>query len=183
MAASNKCTEAVGSFANSRNEYRLSQSGKADGILFGTLIILYIAEFLMLSKTNQLFYIGCGGAVRPPPGPAGPVGPAAGSPRLRGVLGQDPAGDGDFPPPDHDGAACGQRRGLRQGGAVRPGLSDGDPGLSVVTEIRRDNRRCPMRDSACLCFFSSENPSAFCCGWGGAVSAGPWPRSGGCAPG
>ena len=33
------------------------QSGKADGILFGTLIILYIAEFLMLSKTNQLFYI------------------------------------------------------------------------------------------------------------------------------
>ena len=126
---------------------------------------------------------GCGGAVRPPPGPAGPVGPAAGSPRLRGVLGQDPAGDGDFPPPDHDGAACGQRRGLRQGGAVRPGLSDGDPGLSVVTEIRRDNRRCPMRDSACLCFFSSENPSAFCCGWGGAVSAGPWPRSGGCAPG
>ena len=51
--------------------------------------------------------------------------------------------------------------GLRQGGAVRPGLSDGDPGLSVVTEIRRDNRRCPMRDSACLCFFSSENPSAF----------------------
>ena len=116
-------------------------------------------------------------------GPVGPVGPAAGSPRLRGVLGQDPAGDGDFPPPDHDGAACGQRRGLRQGGAVRPGLSDGDPGLSVVTEIRRDNRRCPMRDSACLCFFSSENPSAFCCGWGGAVSAGPWPRSGGCAPG
>ena len=25
--------------------------------------------------------------------------------------------------------------------------------------------------------------AAFCCGWGGAASAGPWPRSGGCAPG
>ena len=33
------------------------QSGKTNGVLFGTLIILYIAEFLMLGKTNQLFYI------------------------------------------------------------------------------------------------------------------------------
>ena len=31
--------------------------------------------------------------------------------------------------------------------------------------------------------FSSGNPAASWSGWGGAASAGPWPRSGGCAPG
>ena len=77
------------------------------------------------------------GDVRPSPGPAGTDGPAAGRARLRGVLRQDAAGDGHLPPRDHGGAAGGQRRGCRQGGAVRPGLPGGDPGLSIVTETER----------------------------------------------
>ncbi len=107
---------------------------------------------------------GCGGAVRPAPGPAGPDGPAAGRARLRGVLRQDAAGDGRLPPPDHGGTAGRQRRGRRQGGAVRPGLPGGDPGLRGIGQ-----KTGAIQFGWRLFCFSSGSPSASWSGRGGAA--------------
>ena len=55
--------------------------------------------------------------------------------------------------------------------------------LPMKSAISWGPQNCAGGAKSRRCSVNSGNPSAFCSGWDGAVCAGPWPRSAGCALG